>query len=292
VSIYDDASKSEATLHEAMIAAEAGHDDVTAAKVAANLVYIVGYRFGRIPEAKFWADLGHAILDRVGGDQARIRSWLVGNLGGAHVRSGDFERARTLLEEAVVLKTHALGAEHPDLAAAYSDLAYVLTRLGRPTEALAAADRATAILLEHSDPNAYVLAYTYSNQGEALSALGRHVDAESAFKNALRLLAQNVGPKHPENAFALHGLGETRLAQRAPRAAVDLFEDALRIRRRPDEDPTLMADSEFGLARALWASGGDRTRARTLAAAALKTYREARRPEAWRAVEGWLVEHR
>jgi hypothetical protein len=45
----------------------------------------------------------------------------------------------------------------------------------------------------------------------------------------------------------------------------------MRIRRRPHSDPVLVADSEFGLARALWNSGGDQRRARSLATTALDT---------------------
>ena len=73
----DDPSQSEATLREAMIAAEASNDDLAAAKGVANLVFVVGHRLGRGREAEFWARFGHAILDRIGGDQRRLRAWIV-----------------------------------------------------------------------------------------------------------------------------------------------------------------------------------------------------------------------
>ena len=61
-----------------MLVAEAARDDLTAAKVAASLVYVNGYRLGRLKEAEFWAAFGHATLDRLGGDQSRMRAWLDG----------------------------------------------------------------------------------------------------------------------------------------------------------------------------------------------------------------------
>jgi hypothetical protein len=95
---------------------------------------------------------------------------------------------------------------------------------------------------------------------------------------------------HPETAFALHGMGEVRLAQGSPGEAVRLFEDALRIRVQPNTDPTLTAESKFGLARAIWEQHTNRKRARTLAAEALTTYRHEKRNEQG-AVETWLTEH-
>ena len=60
-----------------MLVSEASHDDLTAAKAVALLVYVVGYRLGREQEAEFWARFGHAVLDRIGGDQRRLRAWIL-----------------------------------------------------------------------------------------------------------------------------------------------------------------------------------------------------------------------
>jgi len=286
-----DPSNSEASMKQAMLIAEASRDDLAAAKIAASLVYVVGYRLGRLKEAEFWAGLGHAILDRVGGDQSRLRGWLDGNLAGVFTRAGDWEGARVRVERAVRLKAQGLGNEHPDVAASYSDMAYVLTRGGHIAEAIAAANRAVEIFLRNSDPDAYALGMAYTNQGEALNASGKHEEAEVAFRAALENMTRNAGRIHPETAFALHGLGETRLFRGAPLDAVPLFEDALRARQQPAGDPVLAAESQFGLARALWQSGGDRKKARVLATAALQKYREERRPQQ-REVEAWLADHR
>ena len=292
VMIDDDPSKSEATLREAMVAAEASRDDLAAAKAASIIVYVVGYRLGRQQEAEFWAALAHAILDRIGGDQARVRAWVHVNLAGAKARTGDFEAARVLTEKSVLLKEHSLGREHPDVAISLSNLAYFLAAGGQPAEALVAADRAVGILIAHSDPEAFSLAIAYSNQGDALNALGRYADAEKAYDIALKILAKNVGTMNTELAFPLHGLGATKLNQGAADMAVRLFENALRIRQQPHSDPLLAADTAFGLARALWISGGDRRKARSLAATALDAYQNSRITDRQHAVEAWLAAHR
>jgi hypothetical protein len=74
--------------------------------------------------------------------------------------------------------------------------------------------------------------------------------------------------------------------------AVRFFEDALRIRQQSHSDPLLAADTAFGLARALWNSGGDRTKARSLAATALDAYRDGRTTDRQNAVAVWLAAHR
>jgi hypothetical protein len=74
-------------------------------------------------------------------------------------------------------------------------------------------------------------------------------------------------------------------------AAVSNLEHALRIRLDPDFDPALLAETRFGLARALWESGGDRTRALSLARAAREAYERNNRPRQLSAVDAWLAVH-
>jgi tetratricopeptide (TPR) repeat protein len=284
-----DPSESEATLREAILLTEASRDDVSTARIASYLSYVAGYRLGHVKDAEFWTKFGHAILDRAGGDQTRLRSWLDGSLGGALARSGDFEGARKLMEQALLLREKSVGKEHADYATGLGDLAYVLARGGHPEEALAAATEGIDVFLKYGDPDALNLGLTYANQGEAYFALRKYADADTAFQNALQNLIKNVGRVHSETAFALHGLGEVRLVQGEPERAVHFFEDALTARKLPDTDPALVAESEFGLARALWESGRDRKKARSLATTALKTFRDERRRREQDAIETWLA---
>jgi hypothetical protein len=57
-------------------------------------------------------------------------------------------------------------------------------------------------------------------------------------------------------------------------------------------NPIDLATTRFALARALWASGGDRARARALAAAARATFADNGNKEASAEVDGWLARHR
>ena len=291
-SIDEDPSKSDATLREALLVAESSRDDLTAAKAASTLVYVSGYRLGRVEDAKYWARLGHAIIDRLGGAQARLRSWVDGNLGGALVRTRDFAGARILFERSARLKEQSVGREHPDFASSLGNLSYALTKGGNPAEGLIAANRAIEIFINLSDPNAIALGFVYENQGEAFLALSRYAEAEQAFQTTLQNLTKNVGRAHPETAYPLHGLGEVRLARGAPSDAIPFFEEALLTRQQPNADPAMLADTQFGLARSLWDAGRDRRRALRLADSAHQTYATLKLSEPATRVNAWLTTHK
>jgi tetratricopeptide (TPR) repeat protein len=290
--IDEDSSRSEKTLREAMLVAQAARDDRTAAKVCAILAFVNGFRLGRFDEGEFWAGLADATLDRLGAADPRLRAWINEARGGSLARAGHFEAARVVVERGARLKEEILGSDHPDYATSLGALAYVLVRGGHGKEALDVANRAINIAVTNGDPEAFSIGQTYANQGEALYALGRYSEADEAFQRSLRNLTKNVGRMHPETAFALQGLGEVRLAQKQPLDAIPLFADALLIRQRPQVDPVLTAESEFGLARALWDGGLDRPKARRLATAALVIYTREQRENHERSVRAWLANHR
>ena len=76
-----------------------------------------------------------------------------------------------------------------------------------------------------------------------------------------------------------------------PRRAIPWFEGALRIRGPHDTDPPSTAEARFALASALWDTGGDRTRALSLAKAAKDTYEQLEMNRELAQVNGWLAKH-
>ena len=282
----------ESILEQAFLTAEACGDDVTAAKSAAHLTFLVGYQLKRHREGKRWAEIAGAILDRMGHGHERVRGWLATDYGAVLAVSGDLMGAHQLFEQALRLKEQALGPEHPDVAITLSNLALTSIRRGRPDEALAAVNRALEIQKKHGDPDLFVLSNLHANRGDALAALGRYDEAEEELTTVLKIVGDD--PKYdPENrSQALHGLGKLRVAQERAAAGIPLLEQALSIRERDEVDLTLTADTRFALACALWESGSDRRRARSLAAAAKDVYARSNRPEGEQTVATWLAAHR
>ena len=278
-------------LEKALYAAEASRDDITAAKACSSLAAVVGD--GRDPhqESDRWANLAHAILDRIASPQDRIRAWVFHNQGFTRIRQGDAAAARPLYEQALTLKEAVLGKNHPDVGRTTSALVWVMTELGRPEEALRYAARTLEIVAQ-LDPDGIHIAYTLNNRGEALNALGRYGEAEKDYLAALPIMRAQFGPTSYKVSYPIQGLGEARLGQGDPKGAVRYFEEALSLRAGHDPEPLNVADTHFALARALTASGKDPRRARGLAGSALTVYAHHDARKKSDDVVAWLEAHR
>jgi tetratricopeptide (TPR) repeat protein len=123
-------------------------------------------------------------------------------------------------------------------------------------------------------------------------ALMQQKDPRAALKSYQRgvtVLEKAVGLDHPDLAEGLTGLGLARLELGAGKDAVVLIERALKIRQAAGGDPLDLARTQFALARALRASGGDPERARTLAESARDAYAKNEGAKAeTAAVRDWL----
>jgi tetratricopeptide (TPR) repeat protein len=279
-------------LEEALYAAESGRDDVTAARATSTLIAVVGYGLDRPEEGLHWARLCHAILDRLGSEQQRIRAWAFNDEGLLLAQQGRFDAARERFVQAVALKERALGKEHPDVAISVGNLSHMEKELGLFPEALAHAERAIAIFTDHGDPNCASLAQAHDARGDVLVELGRYEEAAAAYRRALAILRTNPEDTHPEDPTALHGLGVASLGQGRAHEAIPLLESALAMREAHEIDATLVAQTRFILARALWDGGGDRRRALSLAATARQTFAAKGRAPRARDVASWLAAHK
>jgi len=113
-----------------------------------------------------------------------------------------------------------------------------------------------------------------SNRGEILNALGRYDEARALFNSALAVWNKELAPDHSYFGDSYNGIGRSYLGQDAPESALAPLERALAIREKSGSEPSQIGETRFLLARALWDSGRDRARARTLAEAAKAAYGE------------------
>jgi len=277
----------EATLKESFFMATRARNDLAAAKSAANLIWVTGYREGRYEESGNWWSIANALLDRMDSGQVRVRAWAMNNEATVLVRTGEFEKARDLFQKALALKVEALGPDHPDVAGGLSNLGLALMSLGDLSEALKAQDRAARILPRNSD----LLSEVLVNRGQVLFELGRYAEAEKSLTEGLQGGERGSGPSSMAVADSLTTLGEIKLAVGEPSTAVSYLERSLRVREGKESDPIPAAQARFALARALWASGGDRTRSLSLARSARQAYATNNRPRQLGTVDAWLATH-
>jgi tetratricopeptide (TPR) repeat protein len=283
-------TQAEPIVERSFMIAEASGDDVTAVRAASLLIYVVGYQLHRRNDAARWARHAYALLDKLGPGQSRLRAWILMNDATVLALAGEYERARVLIEESVRLKIQALGERHWDVGLSLVNLACLLNIVGAPREALAAADRAVAILDVPGTPDdASQLADLLTNRATALTALGRYDEAEREFARAFRIHPRDSGPPGMQLGDQLHGFGTLRVAQGRAAEAIPMLEDALKVREQTNSDATFTADTRFSLARALWDANRDRRRALALAASASVAYEKHRRTREETAVATWLV---
>jgi eukaryotic-like serine/threonine-protein kinase len=287
-----DPARGEATLREAVFVAESSRDDQTAAKAAADIIFVVGYRMGRVQDADLWAHLANAILDRIGVGTERARAWVFNNHATALAEHGDLEGARALTERAISLKEEALGKDHPDVGVSLHNLSLILSELRRYPDALVAASRSIGILKRYGDPETCLLANAYQGQGTALFSLGRYQEAEVAFVEAVRIFRRNPGLASIDLADALQGLADVRIIQARPADAIPLLNETLAIRESQRRRPVRLAETRFALARALWEGRGDRRRAVSLANQAHADFASPSTPMRERDVARWLAVHK
>jgi tetratricopeptide (TPR) repeat protein len=246
-------------------------------------MYLAGYRDGRVSEGLRWGRLANAALDRAGPGHTQVRAWVLHDEACVLYGKRDFQSALTLFQQAIALKTEALGEDHPDLAISLAAAGVVLAQLERWPEALHAVDRAISITDAHGGHAVYAV----NTRGEILLALARLPEARDAFEKALSLEQSDR-----VRAYPLTGLGRVRIEQGDPKGAIAPLEHALRTRELEETDQTFLGETRFALARALWDSGDDPKRARALATAAREAYARQQVARELGKVDAWLATHK
>jgi tetratricopeptide (TPR) repeat protein len=282
---------SERTLEDAVYVAVSARDDLSVAKAAGELVYVAGHLLGKRADGERWARLAVAVLDRLpeGYDSSRLRSWLLNDRAAMSWTNGDHTQAEALMRQAIALKEHLLGNNHPDVALSLWGLGAVLIDGGRPKEALSFIERAEVIYRTQQDPDSPQLGRAITNRGDALRAVGRLPEAVSAYHEAILLLQQTPLQMEGYLCQATAGLGETELEAGHVRNALDYLEHAFKLVGKVSYPPRGLATIELSLARALWEGGGDRDRALALARAARQVFVNHGSARSLREADAWLA---
>ncbi|QRN98503.1 tetratricopeptide repeat protein [Archangium violaceum] len=181
-------------------------------------------------------------------------------LGSVLMMMGRYEEARQKHERALALSEKTLGPEHPHITMPLFNLGVVLEKMGRYEEARETFERALAVHVKAQGPEHPKTAYALTRLGNVLVALKRYGDAREKFERALALRKKVLGPEHPELALPLLGLARLAQLRGKPSEAISLIERALGLAVGES-----LAEAQLALARALWDSKQDRSRAVQLA---------------------------
>lgn len=155
--------QAEATLREALLAAQAGSDTHREAEIWIDLVHVVGYQLAQYPRADEYSVHAHATLERLD-DQGLMRS-LRHNLGLIAMRRERWSEAEEHI--AHVIEGLERDGEPRDLAAAIDTLASVRDDQGRFRESLTLHERALALREQALGPRHPEVARSHQNLGSA-----------------------------------------------------------------------------------------------------------------------------
>jgi tetratricopeptide (TPR) repeat protein/predicted Ser/Thr protein kinase len=204
--------EAETVLERAYFDASKGVAPEVAFDAALVLAYVAGSGGERNADGRRWAMLADVALADVPDAEQLRRAALLGALATLHRRSGEHDRAKELVEQALALQEATLGPEHPGLASNLSILARAHQATGDYDQAEALYERALAISRDTLGPEHPILALDLNSLGNVHSATGDHGQAKLLFGQAVAIWEAALGPEHPYLASGLYNLGNAHHA--------------------------------------------------------------------------------
>jgi tetratricopeptide (TPR) repeat protein len=220
------------------------------------------------------------------GFDERQMSWLWNDLGMAQDGTGDHAGAFESYERALEIKKRLLGLSHPDVAVSMNNLANNLEVQGRYADALSLMRNALATIERGYGPLDARVAMVRSNVADILLRMGKFQEALAESEHARADLSKSRTDDHPWMAYPLSYIGQARLGLGSPGRGAPELEQSLQIQLKSSLDATLLSQTRFALARALWAEGRH-PRALELAGQARKGAEQKLETE----IASWLAAH-
>ncbi len=205
-------------------------------------------------------------------------------------RQGRPAEAEEELQKVLAIQVASLGSEHPHVAMTRNNLANTWRDRGRHDKAehedrLALELRMKVLPADHPD-----IPLSRGSLADSLRAQGKHEEAMVEYQASLSGMEKAVGAEHPNTNLIRESLALVLLDLERPEDALVHAEQAHAFTRRDDIDPTDKATATFTLARALWDSERDRSRAVELAQQARVGVGDGM-PPLVEEIDTWLREH-
>jgi tetratricopeptide (TPR) repeat protein len=245
---------------------------------------------GENDEAASYLSQALALFERDLGQSHPIVGTILGNMGRVALDRGRYDEAETLIERDLAIQ-RALDPGSLGESEACGLLGYALAKLGRVVESRQSFTR--AFTLADAIPGfEKVRIATYFEQFGYLDRL-EHREAAAAedFDRAMALYAEEFGPGYADSAASLVGRGRVHLDCGEYGQAIPLLEQGLALLEK-QTNPSDSAEARLALGQALWQTGRDRPRARTLIRQGLAYYQQHPQREGdVHDIELWLQQH-
>jgi eukaryotic-like serine/threonine-protein kinase len=211
----------------------------------------------------------------------------------AEANLGRHARALELVKETMSAQRRAARPDHGELAQTYIILGETHRLAGHHVQAERALERAIEHFERAGVPDHVSAGWALTFLGQVHNAERRHRRALRACGRGLAILKKTLPPNSAELMTTVICIGEARIGTGDVETARVQLERALGTFSERNSPPQLFAELRFHLARALWSTPAERTRARELAGAAVAALRAAEgdNRELIARVEAWLRKH-
>lgn len=268
------------------------NDDRLRAQVVFGHAFMLYYA-GKLDESQQEAERALAIATGALGEDNADVAETIDFIGVLLSRRGRFEEAVKQHERARDAMVRALGPRHNRVAEVLNNLCKAHKDAGQPERARPVCEQSMEIAIHALGPRFQGVGCTRAHYAEVLCALGEAERGAAEARSASELLQSTVGREHRWTVAADVALGLCLLAAGQSKAAIEPLEHARECYEKQGGRALELAKTRFALARALWDSGGDKVRARTLASLAEQAYAsEPGVPKVeLQTIRSWIAEH-
>ncbi len=201
----DDPARAEATLEDALFAAEAARHDRAAVTAATQLVRVVSFATPRYDEGRRWGRMAQAVLERMGARAQGLDASLWAALGRLEFNRAHYADAAELERRALALRERR-GPDTLATADVLLNLAEALNADGHYQEAVAPYRRALAIQLARLGPEHPDVAWTHKMLGTLAWAQGRWQEARDHYLRAIAIVERSLADDSLVMASVLNNL--------------------------------------------------------------------------------------
>ncbi len=159
----------------------------------------------------------------------RYRVSVANDWGLLQQRLANYEEAERSMRAAIKDATTAHGATHSVVGELWTNLAFILTRAGRPDEAAEAALQGLEIHEHILGEDHLETAISRLNYADALSKSGRTEEAEIHYPRVLEIFKSVYGERHNRVATVLNNIADALMKQGAPDRALPKFRESAEI---------------------------------------------------------------
>jgi tetratricopeptide (TPR) repeat protein len=193
------------------------------------------------------------------------------NLGNMRYDQGELESSRIYLERALEVLRRSVGDGHPAVASTLGNLGLVLARLGDGEAGRRRLEESVQLKRARLGDDHPDVAHSLNNLGEIVREQG-DVQAAAELHREAAEIWMRVDPEHPYATYPIANLGLDLLELGEIEAGLAYLRRTEHICATKQVDPTVVATTAFGLARALWHDPSTRPQALGLARDAARSY--------------------